>query len=184
LELPTEHRVRAGETLSQLAEKFGTSPWDLCAINLHQLQRLPDKGKYLMSADPPARAGCLTMEELADSEGANPYNAPLPDGMTLELIRKDNRCAPLSDWPLARCDATRPPACYGAKNRKNAIHFPVVKIPEDHVLTFGDNRDNSEDGRYWGLVPLDAIKGKAVFRWWATDLGTLGFLPQSIETEE
>ena len=38
-------------------------------------------------------------------------------------------------------------------------------IPEGFVLMMGDNRDNSDDGRYWGLVPLGNIKGKALFIW-------------------
>ena len=34
-------------------------------------------------------------------------------------------------------------------------------------MVLGDNRDNSEDGRYWGLVPQLNIKGKAQFIWFA-----------------
>ncbi|MDC7233453.1 MAG: signal peptidase I [Spirochaetales bacterium] len=39
-------------------------------------------------------------------------------------------------------------------------------IPENWVLPLGDNRDNSNDGRYFGPVPKDKILGKAMFKYW------------------
>jgi signal peptidase I len=44
-----------------------------------------------------------------------------------------------------------------------------IKVPEGHYLVFGDNSTNSLDGRDWGPVDEDAIKGKAVFRYWPLD---------------
>lgn len=41
-----------------------------------------------------------------------------------------------------------------------------VYVPEGHVLPLGDNRDNSQDGRYFGPVSADNINGRAVFRIW------------------
>ena len=46
-------------------------------------------------------------------------------------------------------------------------NFGPVTVPENTVFTMGDNRDNSHDGRYWGFVDLDIVKGKAFMIYWS-----------------
>ena len=41
--------------------------------------------------------------------------------------------------------------------------YGPVMVPEDHYFMMGDNRDNSQDSRYWGFLPREYIKGKALF---------------------
>jgi len=41
-----------------------------------------------------------------------------------------------------------------------------VYVPEGHVLPLGDNRDNSQDGRYFGPIDADNINGRVTFRIW------------------
>ena len=45
-------------------------------------------------------------------------------------------------------------------------------IPEGMYFAMGDNRDNSEDSRFWGFVPRENIIGKPVFVWWSYDAPT------------
>ena len=43
--------------------------------------------------------------------------------------------------------------------------FGPITVPEKSLFVMGDNRDFSNDSRFWGYVPLDNVEGRAMFIW-------------------
>jgi len=46
-------------------------------------------------------------------------------------------------------------------------NYGPVTVPPNQYFMMGDNRDNSADSRYWGFMPRDYVKGKALLIYWA-----------------
>ncbi len=74
-----------------------------------------------------------------------------------------------------------PPQVRSFPDQANCDYNPdgsgfTCKVPPGHYFMMGDNRDRSDDSRYWGFVPDDHIRGRAFFIWFNwDDLSSLAF---------
>ena len=80
-------------------------------------------------------------------------------GLPGETVRVGRRQVLINGEPLAE-DYTR----FIRGGEPGMRDFPV---PEGHYFVMGDNRDNSQDSRYWGALPAEHVKGKGLFIYWS-----------------
>jgi signal peptidase I len=72
-----------------------------------------------------------------------------------------------------------PSGAHGESLRPRAVEMidkyvvnDELVVPEGYIFAMGDNRDDSDDSRYWGLVPRENIVGTPVIIYWSFEAPT------------
>jgi signal peptidase I len=70
-----------------------------------------------------------------------------------------------------------PAGVLGDACRPTRDNWGPLAVPADRLFMLGDNRDDSEDSRYWGFVERDSLKGRPLFIYYSFDPASLRPLP-------
>jgi signal peptidase I len=65
-----------------------------------------------------------------------------------------------------------PPAEGTPRTDDLRVSYGPVTVPDGQYFMMGDNRDNSQDSRFWGFLPASYVKGQALFIYFSLDEGS------------
>ena len=87
-------------------------------------------------------------------------------GETIEIHNKQVSVngTPLREPYAIHSDPTVKPGGYEYRD-----NYGPYTVPPGELFMMGDNRDNSNDSRYWGTLAMDLVKGRAMFLYWSWD---------------
>jgi signal peptidase I len=112
------------------------------------------------------RQGVLYVNGMAQRQGYAAASNPVGD---------PNEVHPLFDWQQAY--ALKQSRFGAAPAQPTHDNWGPLVVPAERYFMLGDNRYCSKDGRYWGLVPRDNIRGRPLFVYYSYRAADLGSSP-------
>ena len=107
------------------------------------------------------RAGQLYVNGIAQRPGYAAAGTPTPQGSAPDEV------SPLFEWQ--RTYALASSRFGAAPTQPTHDDWGPLLIPPAHYMMLGDNRYNSKDSRYWGLVPRGNVRGRPLFVYYSYD---------------
>lgn len=136
-----------------------------------------DKTLYIQAACAEGAVECPALQQVSTTlmDRAEYFRGPYP----LDRMR-EQLGAVTHDILVDKQDAANPLRYY----QQDGTAIDEWVVPANHYFMMGDNRDNSEDSRYWGFVHQDLLVGEAVFIWMSFEMDrpASSWLPQWVPT--
>jgi signal peptidase I len=121
--------------------------------------------RAILPTDPIARGDILVFKYPEDPERDYIKRVIGLPGDTIELRNKQVfiNGTPLDEPYVHYLFGDAVPGSAGYTDLDVRRKYGPVTVPAEHYFMMGDNRDNSQDSRYWGFMPRSHVKGKALF---------------------
>ncbi|MGH9463835.1 MAG: signal peptidase I [Vicinamibacteria bacterium] len=90
-------------------------------------------------------------------------------GLPGDAIRIEEKTVYINGEPLREDYVYYPPGQTGEEGYSDyrRDNMPEMIVPPHQIFVMGDNRDNSHDSRFWGTLPRDLVKGRALIIYWS-----------------
>lgn len=92
-------------------------------------------------------------------------HVPLDEPYARHVDPRRDEFHPDMAWQTDFLAGRRDPATY----RPTRDNWGPIRVPENRYFVLGDNRDNSEDSRYWGFVDKASVRGRPWFVYYSFD---------------
>jgi len=86
-------------------------------------------------------------------------------GLPGDVVEIRDKVVYVNQAPLAESRVTHADRDLYAAGRRDQLG--PTRVPEGQIFALGDNRDVSNDSRFWGTVPLENVKGRPLFVYWS-----------------
>jgi signal peptidase I len=137
--------------------------------------RLPKDGKFDLSMEPPSEYKEQWLQAQKD------HSFPIGSGNTrddwgpMRIPKKGDRIAITKDnaiqWEVFIRREGHSIAIDGDAILIDGKKTSIYTVEKDYCFGLGDNRNNSEDSRYWGFIPMESIIGTPMIVYWSWDTG-------------
>lgn len=102
-------------------------------------------------------------------------------GLPGDAIRIEDKTVYINGKPLQEDYVYYPPGDNGEEGFSDyrRDNMSQIVVPPNEYFVMGDNRDNSHDSRFWGTLPRDLVKGRALIIYWSFEAPGEAYLATS-----